>query len=238
MRALLTLAFLLLLTTSALTQSLPTTTPSFPTGVVSPSGITHTLLLHSPLQGKTYKIAPNGDIAAQYPTGPKGEDSWLLPTGRILASYSAGVRESPPATNSITWEYHAPPGSEIHSCQPLPNDRVLICECGSKRLFEINRDLSIAHEINLASTEPTHKQFRLARKTDMNTYLVSYGSDAVVRELDADGNTLQTYPLPPRKNAGAHGAFRLENGHTLITTGYALAAYEFDASAQITWTPT
>jgi Mala s 1-like protein len=229
---------LLTLTSTVSAQSLPSTIPSFPTGVVSPAGITHTLLLHSPLQGKTYKIAPSGGIAAQYPTGPKGEDSWLLPNGRILASYSGGVREFDPATNSITWEYHAPPGSEIHSCQPLPGDRVLICECGSKRLFEIYRDLSIAREIRLASTQPTHKQFRLARKTDTNTYLVAYGSDAVVRELDAAGNTLQTYPLPPRKNAGAHGAFRLPNGHTLITGGYGLEAYEFDQSAHIIWSLT
>ena len=67
--------------------------PSFPTGVVSATGITHALLAHSPEQGKDYLVAPNGGIAGAYTTGPKGEDSWLLPDGRLLASYGTGVRE-------------------------------------------------------------------------------------------------------------------------------------------------
>jgi hypothetical protein len=221
----------------ALAQTPPATTrPAFPAGVVSPTGITHTLLLHSPVQGKAYKIAANGDIAAEFTVGLKGEDSWLLPSGRILASNTGGVREIDTATGAITWEYKSARGVEVHSCQPLPGDRVLICECGSKRLFEINRDLTIAHEIKLESTQVTHKQFRLARETDAGTYLVAYGSDAVVRELDADGRAIQTFTLPPRKNAGANGAWRLANGNTLITGGYGAEVYEFDKDARIIWT--
>jgi outer membrane protein assembly factor BamB len=219
-------------------QTSPTSRPAFPTGVVSASGITHTLLLHSPVQGKVYKIAGNGDIAGEYTVGAKGEDSWLLPDGRLLASHNGGVREIDPATGAITWEYKAKSGVEVHSCQPLSDHRVLICECGSKRLFEINRDLTIAHEIQLESTQVTHKQFRLARKTEAGTYLVAYGSDAVVRELDSDGKTLKTFVLPPRKNAGANGGFRLPNGNTLVTGGYGAEVYEFDHDAHIVWTLT
>lgn len=213
-----------------------TAKPAFPAGVVSPGKIAHTFLAHSPVQGKVYKIAPNGDIAGEYTVGTKGEDSWLLPDGRLLASYSGGVREIDPATGATTWEYKAGPGVEIHSCQPLPGQRVLICECGSKRLFEINRDLTIAHEIKLESNQVTHKQFRLARKTDAGTYLVAYGSDAVVRELDADGKVLQTFVVPPAKNPGVNGGFRLPNGNTLVTGGYGAEVYEFDKNAKIIWT--
>jgi hypothetical protein len=219
-------------------QTPATTRPVFPQGVVSATGITHVLLLHSPVQGKVYKIAANGNIAGVYTVGTKGEDSWLLPDGRLLASYNGGVRELDPATGAITWEYKAGPGVEVHSCQPLPGDRVLICECGSKRLFEINRDFTIAHEIHLASTQPTHKQFRLARKTDAGTYLVAYGSDAVVRELDSNGKILKTFVLPPRKNGGANGGFRLPNGNTLVTGGYGTQVCEFDREAHIVWTLT
>jgi len=217
-------------------QPATTSAPVFPVGVISPSGIQHTVLLHAPIEGKVYKIAPNGDITDTYNVGAKGEDSWLLPNGRILASYTSGVREIDPATGNITWEYKAGPGVEFHSCQPLPGDRVLICECGSKRLFEINRDLTIAHEIKLESAQPTHKQFRLARKTDAGTYLVAYGSDAVVRELDADGKVLQTFTVPPAKNPGVNGGFRLPNGNTLVTGGYGAEVYEFDHNAKIIWT--
>lgn len=207
----------------------------FPSGVVSASGITHAFLAHSPVQGKVYRIAPNGDVAGGYDVGRKGEDSWLLPNGRLLASYSGGVREIDPATGAITWEYKAAPGVEIHSCQPLAGERVLVCECGSKRLFELNRDLTVAHEIKLESAQPTHKQFRLARKTAAGTYLVAYGSDAVVRELDANGRTLRTFIPPPAKNPGVNGGFRLSNGNTLVTAGYGAAVYEFDADGHIVW---
>ncbi len=210
--------------------------PVIPEGVVSASGVKHTLLLHAPIQGKVYKIGPGGEIAGEYTVGAKGEDSWLLPDGHILASFSGGVREIDPATGATTWEYKAGPGVEVHSCQPLPGQRVLICECGSKRLFEINRDLTVAHEIKLESTQPTHKQFRLARKTEAGTYLVAYGSDAVVRELDAEGKILRTFTVPPAKNPGVNGGFRLPNGNTLVTAGYGAEAYEFDKNAQIIWT--
>jgi outer membrane protein assembly factor BamB len=210
--------------------------PAFPAGVVSATGITHAFLAHSPVQGKVYRIASSGEVVGEYTVGKSGEDSWLLPDGRLLASHNGGVRELDPATGAITWEYKAGPGVEVHSCQPLPGHRVLICESGSKRLFEINRDLSIAHEIKLVSTQNPHHQFRLARKTETGTYLVAYGSDGVARELDADGKTLQTFVLPPAKNRGVNGAFRLPNGNTLVTGGYGVAVYEFNASAQIVWT--
>jgi len=224
------------LATIAAPSAATTTPPAFPTGVVSAKGITHTFLAHAPIQGKVYKVAPNGDIVGEYTVGPKGEDSWLLPNGRLLASYTGGVREIDTATGATTWEYKAGPGVEVHSCQPLPDGRVLICECGSKRLFEINRDLTITHEIKLESSQPAHKQFRLARKTAAGTYLVAYGSDAVVRELDADGKTLQTFVVPPAKNPGVNGGFRLPNGNTLVTGGYGAEVYEFDHDAHIIWT--
>ena len=221
---------------AASAQTPTTTPPAFPAGVVSATGITHAFLVHSPEQGKDYRIAPDGAIAGEYTSGPKGEDSWILPDGRLLASYGTGVREIDPATGAITWEYQAGTGVEVHSCQPLPGQRILICECGSKRLFEINRDHTVAHEIRLESTQSTHHQFRLARKTEAGTYLVAYGSDAVVRELDADGKTLQTFVLPPVKNRGVNGAFRLANGNTLVTGGYGAEVYEFNPSAKIVWT--
>ncbi len=229
---------------AALGQPAPATQPAIPEGVVSATGITHTLLLHAPIEGKVYQVSANGDIAGTYDIGKKGEDSWLLPDGRVLGSYSGGVREIDPATGKATWEYHAGPGVEVHSCQPVDGwgrgdgGRVLICECGSKRLFEIQRDMSVAWEIKLDSNQPAHKQFRLARKTDAGTYLVAYGSDAVVRELDSTGKVLKTFTPPPRPNGGVNGAWRLADGHTLVTGGYGAEACEFDGDGKIVWTLT
>jgi outer membrane protein assembly factor BamB len=200
------------------------------------------LLLHAPIEGKVYKVSGGGEIVGTYDIGKKGEDSWMLPDGRVLGSYSGGVREIDPATGKVTWEYRAGPGVEVHSCQPVDGwgrgagGEVLICECGSKRLLEIKRDMSVALEITLESNQPAHKQFRLARKTEAGTYLVAYGSDAVVRELDSAGKVLKTFTPPPRPNGGVNGAFRLANGDTLVTGGYGAEAYEFDGDGKIVWT--
>ncbi len=229
-------------------QSAPATKPAFPQGVVSATGITHTLLLHAPIEGKVYKVSGSGEIAGMYDIGRKGEDSWLLPDGRVLGSYSGGVREIDTATGKVTWEYRAAAapgggaGVEVHSCEPVDGwgdgdkGSVLICECGSKRLFEIKRDMSVAWEIKLESAQPAHKQFRLARKTDAGTYLVAYGSDGVVRELDKEGKVLKTFTPPPRPNGGVNGAWRLADGHTLVTGGYGAEVYEFDGAGKIVWT--
>src|SRR5215475_4646587 len=88
----------------------PATQPAFPTGVVSAAGITHTVLLHCPIEGKVFKIAPNGDVVGTYAIGAKGEDSWLLPDGHILGSHNGGVREIDPTSGAIVWEYKAGPG--------------------------------------------------------------------------------------------------------------------------------
>jgi outer membrane protein assembly factor BamB len=217
-------------------QAGPASKPAVAEGVVSASGVTHRVLLHAPIEGKVYKVSGTGEVVGTYDIGKKGEDSWLLPDGRVLGSYSGGVREIDPATGKVTWEYKAGPGVEVHSCQPVEGDRVLICECGSKRLFEINRDLSVPWEIKLESNQPAHKQFRLARKTAAGTYLVAYGSDAVVRELDREGKVVKTFVLPPRPNGGVNGAWRLADGHTLATGGYGAEAYEFDEKGKIVWT--
>ncbi|HVS73323.1 MAG TPA: hypothetical protein VHQ47_18855 [Phycisphaerae bacterium] len=223
-------------------QAGPGTKAAVREGVVSAGGITHTLLLHAPIEGKVYKVSGSGEIVGTYDIGKKGEDSWLLPDGRVLGSYSGGVREIDPATGKVTWEYRAGPGVEVHSCQPVDGwgrgagGEVLICECGSKRLLEIKRDMSVAWEITLESNQPAHKQFRLARKTEAGTYLVAYGSDAVVRELDSTGKVLRTFTPPPRPNGGVNGAWRLADGDTLVTGGYGAEAYEFDGDGKIVWT--
>jgi hypothetical protein len=56
------------------------------------------------------------------------------------------------------WEYKADKNSEVHSCQPLSNGHVLILECGSSRLMEVDRDVKIAKEIKL--TLPPPQQWR------------------------------------------------------------------------------
>ncbi len=218
-------------------QTAPASKPAFPVGAVSATGIVHTLLIHAPIEGKAYKVGGTGEIVGTYEVGKKGEDSWLLANGRVLGSFSGGVREVD-AAGAVTWEYKAGAGVEVHSCQPVEEGRVLVCECGSKRLFEINRDLSVAWEIKLESTQPAHKQFRLARKTEAGTYLVAYGSDAVVKELDKEGKVLKTFVLPGAEEWGVNGAFRLPNGNTLVTGGYGAEAYEFDGEGKIVWTLT
>jgi hypothetical protein len=75
------------------------------------------------------------------------QDCWLLPNGNVLFAYVGGAKEITPAKD-VAWEYKAPgKGVECHAAQPLANGNVLVVECGTSRLIEVDRDGRIAKEI-------------------------------------------------------------------------------------------
>ena len=196
-------------------------------------------LAHS---GKSpYKIAPSGDVVGEYNIGTKGEDSWLLPDGHILGSHNGGVREIDPASGAVVWEYKAGPGvEEVHPSQPLPDSKVLICECGSKRLSETQPRYEQLHRRS-SWNRPSraHKQFRLGgERPTPELILVAYGSDAVVRGFGFHGQSFaklrRSSGEKPRRQWRISSAQRQYTHHGRIWR--AEVALEFDHDAKIIWT--
>lgn len=93
----------------------------------------------------------------------------MLPNGHILI-FDNGTRrkwsrviELDPITEKIVWEYHGSPKESFFSgyisgAQLLPNGNIMICEGGSRRIFEVTRDKEIVWEYK----SPLHKKGALA----------------------------------------------------------------------------
>ena len=74
--------------------------------------------------GPVALVAADGHIEWQYDLSGEANDAWRLTNGDIVFAYKTGARELTP-DRQVVWSYEAPAGSEIHSCQPLPNGFLL-----------------------------------------------------------------------------------------------------------------
>lgn len=178
--------------------------------------------------GKTYWRMPQAE---------ETDDSWLLPDGHILLAYKHGVRELVPDLASgqgakVVWERPTPEGGETHSCQPLPEGRILVGEsyAGVSRILEIDRAGKEYVRIELKEYGGAHSSFRQIRKTPQGTYLATQqrgGGKAL--EIDANGTTVRTFP------GGRFGACRLPNGNTLVACGDEHRFLEIDPQDKVVW---
>jgi hypothetical protein len=140
-------------------------------------------------------IAADGRVEWEH-SAIKPQDVWMLANGHILFSHLHGAREVT-MEKKIVWEYASPEGTEVHGCQPLPDGRVMVVECGTKRLIEVGRDGKIAHEIAVpVKTKNTHDQMRGCRRTLDGRYLISAKGDRAILELSPEGKLLRTMPTP------------------------------------------
>jgi len=186
-------------------------------------------------QGRVCIIGTDGKIEWECYIGPAVQDIWSLPNKNILVSYRDGVKEVN-RDKKVVWEYNTKKEDrvEIHSAQPLENGNILICECGLKRLIEVNRSGKIVKEVKLNTEQNCHLQFRSARKTKRGTYLVAFLGDSMIQEIDGNGEILKTIHLA-QKAKSAHAVFELPNGHILTTTGYSKGIKEFNEKGEVFW---
>ncbi len=181
--------------------------------------------------GKVAEVLADGTIAWEYACGAP-QDCWKLANGNFLFCHVRGAIELTP-DQKIAWEYKAPEKTEVHACQPLPDGRVLVMECGSSRLVEVDRAGQIAKEIKL-TTDPkitTHNQFRGARKLANGNYLVCFKGEHKVVEVDGAGKVIHELPVP----GDVHAAIRLPDGHLLVTCGDGHKVVEYDAAEKMVW---
>lgn len=181
--------------------------------------------------GKVCVVAADGTIQREIPA-KNPQDCWRLPNGNLLFCFVNGARELA-ADGRTVWEYQAPEKVEVHSCQPLPNGRVLVVECGTSRLIEVDRAGKIAKEIPL-HTAPgihTHNQFRGARKASNGHYFVCFKGEGKVVELDGNGKTVREIKVP----GDPHEVVPLARGHLLITCGDGHKVLELDRREKVVW---
>ena len=182
--------------------------------------------------GKVAVVAADGAIewefACEHP-----QDCWALPNGNYLFCHAHGAIEMTSEKKTV-WEYQAGEKAEVHACQPLPDGRVLVVECGPSRLLEIGRDGKIAKEIKLPlppATVNLHDQYRGVRKTRDGHYLICRKGEHRVEELDGEGRVLRAIPVP----GDVHEAVQLANRHLLIALGDGHKLIELDENDKVVW---
>jgi outer membrane protein assembly factor BamB len=159
------------------------------------------------------------------------QDCWKLPNGNILFCYVGGAKEVN-KEKTVVWEYKAPANTECHACQPLPDGKVMVVECGTSRIVEVDSKGQIAKEIKLSTkTTNTHEQFRGTRKTTDGHYLVCFKGEHKVVELDGDGKVVREIPAP----GDVHEVLLLADKHLLITCGDGHKVIELDADGKTVW---
>jgi hypothetical protein len=160
------------------------------------------------------------------------QDCWLLPNKNVLFAYHDGAKEVTP-DGKVVWEYKAPEKTECHAAQPLPDGRVLVVECGSSRIVELDRAGHVAKEVKLV-TKPEiklHNQFRGTRKLANGHYLVCFKGEGKVVELDGDGKVLREVKVP----GDPHEVVALPNKNLLITCGDGHKVQEIDPQDKVVW---
>ena len=181
--------------------------------------------------GKVCVVSAAGKIEWEFACKAP-QDCWRLPNGNFLFCFATGALEVTPDKKTV-WEYKSPEKVEVQACQPLPDGRVLVVECGTSRLIEVDRSGKIAKEIKLTTAPAVkmHNQFRGARKLANGHYLVCFKGEGKIVELDDAGKVLREIKVP----GDPHEVVPLPNGGLLITCGDAHKIIELDAHEKIVW---
>jgi len=185
-------------------------------------------------------IVRDGKVVWQYsmplrtPTGgiQEFDDATLLANGNIIFSKMSGAGMVSP-DKKIVWEYPAPPGTEIHSCQSIGKDRVLIMRNGNPAQAMIINTATgkIEKEIPIPTTvKGTHGQFRHIRMTKAGTILIPHMSEGKVVEYDLDGKEVWSV-----KAQSAWSAVRLKTGNTLIAGDARKYVREVNPKGETVW---
>lgn len=214
----------------------------------------HEVLLQG--NGRLVILNETGEITWERQWGGL-HDLHEMPNGNFLVLRGkAEVCEIDRETKKVVWSYDASKMNgnrgkpvEVHACQPLEDDRVMIVETTTGRIIEVDREGNILKEVPLkVENSHPHTDTRLARKLDTGNYLVAHEADGAVREYDGDSGELvweYEVPLFGKAPAPGHGpeafgnkvfsALRLDNGNTLIATGNGHSVLEVSPEKEIVW---
>lgn len=181
-------------------------------------------------------LVNQGKVIWTYDTkgGFELDDIWMLSNGNVLYSHMSYIEEITP-TKQVVWHYDSPPNSEIHTCQPIGLDKVMIGmnQTPSPKVLIINtqtKAIELEHTLPDAQGVGVHGQMRRMRLTAAGTYLVAWLSNGKVVEYDEDFQPIWTYKTPKPWSVS-----RLHNGHTLIQDEAESTCKEVDAQGNLVW---
>ena len=180
-------------------------------------------------------ILNEGKIIWKYDTGPGNEldDIWMLKNGDILFTRMYWAAKISPDKREL-WRYDCKEGEEIHSMQPVGEDRCLMFICAFPARFVMfnhnTGEILWEKEIDFSKDHGTHGQSRRMRYTCDDTILLCYLAENKVVEYDLDWNIVREFHV---KKPWA--AIRRKNGNTLITLEDECRTIEVDKNDNVVW---
>jgi len=201
-------------------------------------GLAQHAMLYAGEGYNTIFLVNHGNVVWSYSIGKGGEidDVWMLTNGHILFTRQTGVEEITPQ-KQVVWHYDPPQGTEVHTCQPIGLDKVMLVQNGlPPKLMIINKktgSVEVEHTLpaeSLTDPKTVHPQFRRARVTAAGTYLLPFLRMAKVVEFDKDFKPIWTCEIPT-----PWAAVRLHNGNTLITDEHDKLVREVNSRCETVW---
>jgi len=201
-------------------------------------GIAQHPMLYAGEGYNTIFLVNDGKVVWTYSAGPRGEidDVWMLTNGHVLYAHQFGVVEVTPR-KEVVWRYDAPAGTEVHTCQPIGLDRVLLMQNGlPPKLMVINKKsgtVEVEHAMpaeSLTDPKTVHPQFRRIRMTAKGTYLAPFLKMNRVVEYDKNFKEIWSYEI-----ATPWAAVRLHNGNTLIDDEHDKLVREVSPKGETVW---
>jgi hypothetical protein len=186
----------------------------------------------------TIFLVNHGKVVWTYSTGKGGEidDVWMLTNGHVLFTRMSYVEEVTPQ-KQVVWHYDAPAGTEVHTCQPIGLDKVMIVQNGlPPKLIVINKKtgaVELEHALpaeSLTDAKTVHPQFRRGRMTAQGTYLLPFLKMHKVAEYDKDFKEIWSCDIPT-----PWAAIRLHNGNTLIADEHDKLVREVNSKCETVW---
>jgi hypothetical protein len=189
---------------------------------------------------QTMYIVKDGKIVWSYtiPSTENGQisefsDATLLSDDSIVFSRKTGARKITMDKKTV-WDYVAPAGYEVHACQPIGLDKVLMIQNGKQaKLMLVNLTTGKTEtEFNLESNPdaPVHTEFRRVRMTAAGTFLVPHKDMDKVVEYDTTGREIWSIAVPV-----PWSAVRLKSGNTLVSSGSTQVVREFNPKGEVVW---
>jgi outer membrane protein assembly factor BamB len=178
-------------------------------------------------------LVNDGKVIWTYSTGKGWEydDVWMLSNGNILFSRMGWAAEVTPQ-KKVVWRLDAPPGTEIHTVQPIGLDKVFLVENGTPPSLKIINKKTGVVEVDhvVPPAGGVHGQFRRARMTAQGTYLLPFLQMNKVVEYDREFHEIWSYNIN-----SPWAAIRLLNGNTLITDERDSLTREVNAKGETVW---
>jgi hypothetical protein len=202
------------------------------------SGLAQHPMLYAGENYNTIFLANQGKVVWTYAIGPRGEidDVWMLTNGNVLFAGMYQVGEVTPQ-KQVVWHYDPPQGTEVHTCQPIGLDKVLLVQNGlPPKMMIINIKtgaVELSHDLpaeSLTDQKTVHPQFRHFRMTAAGTYIAPFLRMSKVVEYDKDFNPIWTYEIP-----SPWDAIRLHNGNTLIVDEHDKLVREVSPKSETVW---